>query len=78
MGYQLIPSFNIAAIDEKIKILTTFINSNDNLIQDLYQNNTLMLPIRLGTLDFHKINQPLLLQMTIEQSCYITIEKLSL
>lgn len=78
LGYKLVPSFSIEAIDEKIKILTTFINSHDNLIQDLYQNNSLMLPIRLGTLDFHKINSPLLLQMTIEQSCYITIEKLSL
>ena len=77
-GYRLMPSFSISAIDQKIRILTTFINSHDNLIQDLYQNNTLMLPIRLGTLDFHKINQPLLLQMTIQQSCYITIEKLSL
>lgn len=55
-GYQIMPSFNIAAIDSKVKILTTFINSHDNLIQELYQNDTLMLPIKLGTLDFHKIN----------------------
>ena len=77
LGYKIMPSFNIAAVDDKIKILTTFINSHDNLIQDLYQMNTLNLPIKLGTLDFHKINEPHLLQMTIEQSNYITIEKLS-
>jgi hypothetical protein len=40
-----------------LKSLTSFTESNDNLIMDLYKDRVIKCPIKIGTLDFHKITQ---------------------
>jgi hypothetical protein len=40
---------------ELLKLLSTRIECHDNTIMYYYYDQTIKLPIRLGTLDFHKI-----------------------
>ena len=40
----------------------TFLNASDNLTLKWFYNKVMKLPIKLGTLDFHKMVDPLKLQ----------------
>ena len=71
-GSKLTPSLDFLALNNKLKILTTYVNSNDNLILDLYRHNLLLLPIRFNTLDFHKLGDPRLIALTLEETSLMT------
>jgi hypothetical protein len=53
-----------------LKMLNVRINSHDNLILHLYYDKLIKLPIRIDTLDFHKIKRekPAPLYDTIRQA----------
>ena len=48
---------DILARTEILKLLSTRIECHDNTIMYYYYDQTIKLPIRLGTLDFHKIQE---------------------
>jgi hypothetical protein len=56
-----------------LKMLNVRINSHDNMILHLYYDNLIKLPIRIDTLNFHKIKQekPATLYDTIRQAEYV-------
>lgn len=46
-----------AGLISKGKFIETYVLSHDNLILELYYNSVLRLPVRLGTLEFHKLGK---------------------
>ena len=62
------------------QILQNYVNSHDNLIKSIYQDELAILPIHLGTVDFHKTVTGELLskesEEAIEQAEYVVKEKL--
>lgn len=72
-------------IKSRLFALSTYVNSHDNLIMDIYKKELVILPIRVGTIDFNKMtkqgpNNTTLLsdvaQDAVEQAEYVTEEKL--
>lgn len=50
--------FNIPLIKKNSKQFQLYMDSHDRLITNLYKKELIMLPIRLGTVDFHKMCLP--------------------
>lgn len=50
--------FNIPLIKKNSKQFQLYMDSHDQLITNLYKKELIMLPIRLGTVDFHKMCLP--------------------
>lgn len=42
-------------ISEYLNTLKLYVNSHDELITNLYKSQLIKLPVRLGTVDFHKM-----------------------
>lgn len=57
------------------KLLSTHINSDDNLILEIYDKELLTLPVKINTLDFTKLKLPGFIPDVIEQTYYYTTEK---
>lgn len=50
--------FNVPFVSGNFKRLSLYIDSHDKLITNLYKQELIMLPIRLGTVDFHRMCVP--------------------
>jgi hypothetical protein len=61
--------------ESRSDLLKSFINGEDNLTLSIYYKELVSLPIRLGTLDFHKFKRPHVLPNIIDETYYYTIEK---
>lgn len=56
-------------------LLESYVDGEDNLTRQIYFKELISLPIRLGTLDFHKFKKPDVLPNIVEETYYYTIEK---
>lgn len=74
-GADVLPSFQF--LKSKAEIIETYVNSNDQLMLELYKDKLLLLPIRFNTLDFHKLGEKKLIDQTIEEAYLMTNSKLS-
>lgn len=50
----------------RVDIFTSYIEGEDNLTLEMYYKELVSLPIRLGTLDFHRFKQPHVLANIVE------------
>ena len=46
---------NLPFASESVNTLTLYVNSHDQLITNIYKSQLIKLPVRLGTLAFHKM-----------------------
>ena len=56
-------------------IIKSFIEGEDKLTLSMYYKELVSLPIRIGTLDFHRFKRPHVLANIVEETYYYTIEK---
>lgn len=52
-GASVSSLLNVPLLTDNSKKLSLYVDSHDQLIINLYKKELIMLPIRLGTLDFH-------------------------
>ena len=59
----------------RMDLINSYIEGEDKLTLSIYYKELVSLPIRIGTLDFHRFKHPQVLASIVEETYYYTIEK---
>lgn len=60
---------------DRMDVINSFIEGEDRLTLSIYYKELVSLPIRIGTLDFHRFDNPEVLASIVEETYYYTTEK---